>query len=219
MDKFKKKLEKIENKKSNKTKKIIDDDDDDENKNNIANKMLIVNSFNYFDKNKEKYNNKFDKVNYISIDSNKKDLEHDIMYFYDSDFKELFKSRFERIGIFDKISGIWIWGWAVSHFKKNETNIIRKILHYGTELDPDSIFLKTELTTSRFKITNRVQLDLHCAIASYLSKKPIIFKYNLFNLHRLIDNKYLDILNPDYTINNDKNFELEYYIFILDDNN
>lgn len=217
MDKFKEKLEKIENKKSNKTKNIIDDNNDDNNKNNIINKMLIVDSFNYFDKNQDKYNNKFDKVNYISIDSNIKDLDHDVMHFYDSNFKELFKSKFERIGIFDKVSGIWIWGWSVSHFKKNETNIIRKILHYGTELNQDSIFLKTELTTSRFKISNRVQLDLHCAIASYLSKKPIVFKYNLFNLYKFIDDKYLDILNPDYTIINEQNFELVYYIFILDD--
>jgi len=210
MDKFKSKLEKIENKKDN-------DDKSNEDEININDMTLIKNSFDYYDKNQEKIKNKFDKVNYISLQSTNKDLEHNIMIFYDSNFKELFRSRIEKIGIYDKLSSIWSWAWAVGYFKKNETNIIRKILMYGTELDPNSRFLKMELVTSRFKISNIAQLDMHCAIASYLSKKPNIFKYNIFSSPKIIDNKYVDILNPDYSHKNDQNFELTYYNFLLDE--
>jgi hypothetical protein len=221
MDKF---IKKINNNKNNKN----DNNESNDNENIDDNKLnkplvdinditLIKNSFEYYDKNNEKIGNKFDKVNYISFEFNQKDLEHDVIIFYDSKLKELFRSRTEKIGIFDKISKIWTWAWAVSSFKKNETNIVRKILQYGTELDPSTIFLKTELITSRFRISNKIQLDMHCAIASYLSKKKQLYKYTIFNLLKLIDNKYIDILNPDYSKNEDVNFELEYYVFLLDD--
>ncbi len=218
MDKFKKKYDTKKDKDIDST----DSDDlekQDEESNNLNNTdiSLIRNAFDYYDKNQEKIKNKFDNVNYISLETTDKDLEHNIIVFYDSNLKELFKSRVEKIGIFDKVSGIWSWAWSVAYFKKNETNIIRKILYYGTELDPKSRFLKTELVTSRFQISNVAQLDMHCAIASYLSKKPIIFKYNIFSSPKIIDNKYVDILNPDYSNKTDENFELVYYNFLLDD--
>ena len=215
MDKFKAKLEKTE--------KDISGDKSDKNYEyntsalNINDVTLINNAFEYYDINQEKIKDKFNNVNYISVEPTNKDLEHNIIYFYDSDFKELFKSRIEKIGIYDKMSGIWSWAWAVAYFLKNETNIIRKILLYGTELDPKSRFLKTELVTSRFKISNITQLDMHCAIASYLSKKPIIFKYKIFSSPKIIDGKYVDIVNPDFSKKNDQSFELVYYNFLLDE--
>ncbi len=214
MDKFKAKLDKKE---SSKDTHSEDDESTPKSSLNINDITLIRNAFDYYDKNQEKIKNKFEKVNYISLESTDKDLEHNVIVFYDSSFNELFKSRTEKIGIYDKMSGIWSWAWAVAYFKKNETNIIRKILLYGTELDPNSRFLKTELITSRFKISNIAQLDMHCAIASYLSKKPTIFKYNIFSSPKIIDNKYVDILHPDYSKKNDENFELTYYNFLLDD--
>ena len=57
---------------------------------------------------------------------------------------------------------------------KNQINLIKKVLNYGINLDNDSIFLKSELITSRFKIVNSLQLDMHLAIASYISKEPFV---------------------------------------------
>ena len=217
MDKFKAKLDKTEKEISEDTDTTESKDEYNTNSLNNNDVTLIRNAFEYYDVNQEKIKDKFNNVTYISIELTDKDLEHNIIYFYDADFKQLFKSRLEKIGIFDKTSGIWSWAWAIAYFKKNETNIIRKILLYGTELDPTSRFLKTELITSRFKISNITQLDMHCAIASYLSKKPIIFKYKIFSSPKIIDNKYVNIVNPDYSKKNDENFELEFYNFLLDE--
>jgi hypothetical protein len=217
MDKFKAKLEKANKDKSKEEDINTEDESISNQKLNINDITLIRNAFDYYDKHQEKIKNKFDNVNYISLEITDKDLEHNVMIFYDSEFKELFKSRIEKIGIYDKFSNIWSWAWAVAYFKKNETNIIRKILFYGTELDPTSRFLKTELVTSRFKISNIAQLDMHCAIASYLSKKTQIFKYSISSTPKIIDNKYLDIINQDYSTKNDEKFELVYYHFLLDE--
>ena len=180
---------------------------------------LILNSFEYYDKNNQKIKDKFINVKYISLEMKSNDLEHNNIIFYDKDLNELFKSRFERIGIYENKSQIWSWAWTISYFEKNETNIIRKILFYGTELNSaKSSFLKSELITSRFRITNKTQLDIHCAIASYLSKKPYTYSYKVFSNYELIDNKYLNILEPKYSYTKDEedNYELTYYIFLLD---
>ena len=94
---------------------------------------LILNSFEYYDKNNQKIKDKFINVKYISLEMKSNDLEHNNIIFYDKDLNELFKSRFERIGIYENKSQIWSWAWTISYFEKNETNIIRKILFYGTE--------------------------------------------------------------------------------------
>ena len=199
-----------------------DDNDNEIKESNIIENTdinLILNSFEYYDKNNEKIKDKFIDVKYISLDMKYNDLQHNNIIFYDKDLKELFKSRFERIGIYENKSQIWSWAWTISYFEKNETNIIRKILFYGIELDSaKSSFLKSELITSRFRITNKTQLDIHCAIASYLSKKPHIFSYKVFSNYELIDNKYLNILEPKYTYTKEEeeNYELTYYIFLLD---
>ena len=105
---------------------------------------LILNSFEYYDKNNDKNKNKLINVKYISIEMSENDLEYNNMIFYDSNRKEIYKSRFERIGLFEHKTQIWSWAWTLSYLKKNETNIIRKILFYGTELDSTkSSFLKT----------------------------------------------------------------------------
>lgn len=170
---------------------------------------LIKNALEYYDKNKDKYHNKFKDVKYISTEVSDKDTEQTVKYFYDENFKLLFKSRCEYIGIYDEKYNIWSWAWSISFLKKNETNIIRKVLTYGTELDPKSSFLKSELILSRFKISNKIQLDIHLAIVSYLAKKTLIFPQNYST--KIIDNKYIDITDKESSIS-------KLYLFLLDDN-
>ena len=178
--------------------------------------ILIKDALEYYDKACEKNKDKFVKINYISIDKKDKDLEHSVITLYDVNLKEISKHKFESIGVYDIKSQIWTWAWAIPILNKNQTNIIRKILTYGSELDNSSLSLKLELVTSRFTILNKTQLDIHCAIASYLSKKPNILSYRVFGSAKIIDNKYIDILNPNLESKNINNYDLMYYIFLLD---
>ena len=180
------------------------------------NMTIITDALEYYDKFQEKYRDNYLNINYISLEITDKDLEHNIIIFYDSELKEIFRSRYERIGMLDLKSHIWTWAWARADLKKNETNIVRKILFYGTELDPITNYLKTELITSRFKITNKTQLDIFCAISAYLSKRPKIFKYKIYGNPKIINNKYVDIINADITTKTDDTYELINYIFLLD---
>ena len=195
------------------------EDDYTDNNDNIEitqNMGIITDALEYYDKYHEKYRDIYLHINYISFELSKKDLEPNIIILYDSELKEIFRSRFERIGILDLKSQIWTWAWARSDLQKNETTIIRKILFYGTELNPDINYLKTELITSRFKITNKIQLDIFCAISAYLSKKPKIFKYKIYGNTKIINKKFIDIINPDISIKTENIYEVISYIFLLD---
>ncbi len=60
---------------------------------------------------------------------------------------------------------------------KNKSMISRSILNYGLDLESsESLFLKAELITSRFKISDHTQLDIHSAISYYISRVASIYK-------------------------------------------
>ena len=161
----------------------------------MENRDLIINSLRYYDKNKESYTKLFNKAKYYSYTISENDLEHNIITFYDKNKKEIFKSRYEFIGIYNPSVSIWIWGWAIPNLMKNQINLIKKVLNYGINLDRDSVFLKSELITSRFKIMNELQLDIHLAIASYISKQPCVIPIidNQTTVFEHDDKKILDI--------------------------
>lgn len=142
-------------------------------------KYLVKHSLEYYDKNCEKYERILSKIEYYELLENESDLERNIIIFYDKDKKEIFRSRYETLGLYDDTSKTWIWAWSIPYFKKNSVYMSRKILNYGLdiEISDENKFLKTELVTSRFRISNHIQLDIHVSIASYLSKIPMI--YNL----------------------------------------
>lgn len=173
---------------------------------------LISRSLEYYDSNNEKYKDKFEHVRYTKFKFSNIDIEYSMIYLYDDNKKEIYKSRIELIGVFLTNSNIWTWGWAIPTLQKNLTTIIRKIWNYGAELNNELNYLKMELITSRFKISDVIQLDMHISIAAYLSKKPLIYKYY----------KYINIDNfnndTDVFIDNQKTSDQYniYYIFLLD---
>ena len=139
-------------------------------------KDLVMNALKYYDTNNEKYSKIFDKIKYYSIIFSHKDngIEHNKIVFYDQEKKEIFKSRYEMLGIYHLKFKLWIWAWSIAILKKNEILLSKKILNYGIDLDKDFSFLKSELITSRFKISDEMQLDIHASIASYIAKNPMI---------------------------------------------
>lgn len=174
--------------------------------------IIVSDALQYYDKNFEEYEYLFKDIKYVSFETKENDTEHNIIYFYDKNKKEVCKSQYEIIGTYNKTSNIWMWAWSNPEFSKNSVYISKKILNYGIDLDKESKYLKTELIFGRFRISNTVQLDMHLALASYLSKIPVIFKYNAVADPKIHDHNKIELTNdpkPD-------DFYVTYYLFILD---
>lgn len=163
---------------------------------------IIKDALEYYDRNTELYEHKFDDGIFLKFIKKTADTEHNIMEMYDKDKKLIYQSRYEMLGILT--DDIWEWAWARPLLRKNTTNIIRKIFNYGAELDPEEFLIKTELITSRFKITSYVQIDMHIALASYLSKKPLIYKHYFY-----------ESTDEYYKIIHDKE-SVVFFMFLLD---
>ena len=136
---------------------------------------LVSDALEYYDSNSEKYEPFFKNVKSVKFEEAKSDLDYYEIIFYDSNGSVTGKSRYENIGVYSQKGKVWTWAWSISSFSKRTTTIIRKVLNYGFDIDSSKIFLKNELITSRFRISDKTQLDIHIAIASYLSKQPSIF--------------------------------------------
>ncbi len=177
---------------------------------------IIINSLNYYDTNYEKYDKLIESIVYIKFIRKNNDLEHNVLIFYDKNKKEIFQSKYEIIGIYNKSYNLWVWAWAMPKLKKNLSYISRKILTYGLDLDYDKNYIKSELITSRFKITNQTQLDIHISIASYLAKIPMIYKFvsNPYNTEDPNSDNMIKIIDENNEFDTDLN--VNYYLFILD---
>ena len=139
---------------------------------------LVSNALRYYDENQEKYMRHFRKVAYVSFFHRKSDMSRDIVYMYDKNGTELYRFHYEVIGIYSNEAKTWQWAWSRSKLPKKTTETSRGLLSYAFDLDHEKApFLKTELLTSRFRITHPTQIDIHVGLASYLSKKPVIFPY------------------------------------------
>ena len=141
---------------------------------------FITDALEYYDNNNDKYEELLKKVTYVELKKHTGEMNNDEMILYDKDKKVILTSRYELIGIYENLSKTWIWAWSMPSLPSKSTKLSKKILYYGTELGPEYTFLKAELVTSRFQITNEIQMDMHIAISSYLSKQPLIFKYYLY---------------------------------------
>ena len=137
---------------------------------------IIKNALEYYDKNKDKYENFFKKCKYFKKRDRADNENLDEILFLDKDKKVIHKSQYEILGSFDTDLMLWSWGWSNPRLYKKNTYLISKILNYGINLSPEDIFLKSELITSKFKISSRVQLDMHAALATYLSKKEFLLE-------------------------------------------
>jgi len=176
---------------------------------------LVVNALEYYDKNNEKYKDFLKSIKYIKFKVEENDLEHNKIIMFDKNKKEIFTSRYEVIGLYSSVSNMWIWGWSLPQYKKNTTTIVRKLWNYGAELDVNSHFLKRELITSRFRISDPIQLEIHTAIATYLSKKPLIYKHTI-KYDTVKDEDFVPVLDQNINKYNETSDYNTYYMFILD---
>lgn len=190
----------------------------------MDNITFVTTSLKYLDENNEKYEGILKYAKFIKYILAENDMTNNIVVFYDKNKKEIFKSRYEIIGLYNTDVNTWTWSWAIPTFKKNNTGTARKLLNYGLMLDPSVKYLKTELITSRFRVADLVQLDIHIAIASYISKNPFVYKYGMArysvsadgnreisDIRKSIDNEGFILINP-----NTEDTLFVYYIFLLD---
>lgn len=189
--------------------------------------ILVKEALEYFDSNQYNQDSIIKRLKYIKFVDSEKDFEHNQILLYDDEFNKLEKAKYEYIGSYDSTTMIWSWAWAIPSMKKKNTTIIRKILNYGVELEPTNNFLKTELITSRFRVTNKIQLDIYSAIVSYLSKKPRIIKIKVYLNVKVIEDidditdktVFIDVTEPlinKNTTSEDQYRYTEYYLFLLD---
>jgi hypothetical protein len=163
--------------------------------------VIIKDALEQYDNNNDKYSKFIDKIFSIKIDN----YENKI-YFYDNKDKLKLSSSFEILGVYNNNN--WFWSWGIVFLDKTKTNIAKKLLNYGIELSIyDNNFLKTELITSIFEISNKIELDIHIALASYLSKQPFIFKINSYE--QLAD-------TYTYMINDKKEDDYRYNYFNME---
>jgi hypothetical protein len=170
--------------------------------NNNLNTLIPV-SLEYYDNNNQEYLEFKKKIVKTETINNDKDMEKSKIIFYDKNNKKLLESEYEIAGIFYKKYNTWIWGWALPNINKNLIMISRKLLNYALDIDlkqSDQFkFIKTELITSRSKITSQLQLDIYLSLISYLSKKKFIYKRRFF-------------------LNNEENDNyIDYYFFIMNE--
>ncbi len=179
---------------------------------------IVSQSLEYYDKNIYKNKDFFNKINFINII--KEQYQHNIIEFYDSNKKLIKKSKYEILGVYNSTGNIWTWGWSIAMLNKNLVNTSKRIFNYGFDLDESNIFLKNELITSRFKISNKIQLDIHVSIGAYLSKKEMIFSYKIYDDNE-INKNIITKINDDTELFNikkdyDNNSYNEYYLILLD---
>jgi len=178
---------------------------------------IIKNALEHYDNNRDKYDDFLKQIKYTRLDKTyTKDIERPIIHFYDKDKKEIFMSRYEEIGVYSGSSKIWAWSWAIPDATKNVTYLARKILNYGLDIERegdlvDNLFLRTELITSRFRIDNIIQLDIHVAISSYITKMPMIIPCVISDDLETTYDKYMYPDDISVTLPNNIMF-----IFILD---
>jgi hypothetical protein len=144
---------------------------------------LIPLALNYYDVINKKNEGRFNRVKYVRFHKNPHDKnKRDTIAMFNENQELIEEYDYEVLGMvnFNSIDFIyWTWSWAIPDFKKKITETSRNMLQYGWELEPSLMyFLKTELSNSRFRITNPVQIDIHVALGAYLSKASIIYRFD-----------------------------------------
>ena len=140
------------------------------------------------------------------------ELEDDKIYFYDNNNKLIIKSSFQIFGRYFSNNNLWIWAWAIPRFKKKWYHLSRYLLLHGLDLNPnDNFHLKLELINSRFKISDQIQLDIHLAIASHISKQYCILQQSL-PITQNIELIETSVFNYTPVISNDNHFITYYFL-------
>lgn len=178
--------------------------------------MQISDALEYFDKNNEVYNKIAKKIKYIQMDQNKTKTDGLYLAFYDNKKKFLFSSRVEILAKYYTQNNLWVWGWALPNVNYAHITLIKKLLLYGIDISSASrqyiAEIKNELVTSRTYIKNPTQIEIHCALACYLAKQPMM--YEIDDIPDF-DNDELHEITSSFLTKDDKSIMYQLFLFIV----
>jgi hypothetical protein len=166
---------------------------------NTANTNLVKNALEYYDAHFSENMKLFHRIAKApSFDDKPSDLAEPRMSLYDKNDKLILSASYQLLGVYYNSYNLFIWSWALPNIDKNQILLSKKILNYALNMSNDDLLLniiKTQLITSRIRLS-KLTLDLHIALASYLTKISMIFPQK-----HVIDNK------------DENNYMIYYYAF------
>jgi hypothetical protein len=139
---------------------------------------IVPKAFEYYDRNQENNKKMFENVKNYDFTVVPQDIGRNTIIMLDKNNKKILESTYEVVGVYTPLYKLWVWGWAIPYMKKNTTYKSRQILQYGLDIDHQTeVYMRAELITSRMRVTSDLQIDLHIAMAAYLTKSEMIYKY------------------------------------------
>jgi hypothetical protein len=136
---------------------------------------IVPNALSYYDKVNHNYRPLFRKIgSYRYQTSTDPNIPNNIS-FYDRDNNLLGSSNYQILGVYSRQHRMWAWAWSIPSHSAKTINLSRKLLTYG--LDNEDANIRSELVTSRFAVAHPMNLDIHLAIASYLTRHVMYAAY------------------------------------------
>ena len=192
--------------------------------NQLKNTNVIKNALEYYDNNKKNFKSILKNTTKIKFIVNYTNINNYFIIFLDNDNNEIYKSKYEKIGMYNVKTKIWFWSWIfIVNTDKQLTFTTRKLLKYALDLDyysyDDNMYLKYNLVTGKFITNNYMQIELNTAIASYISKNKYvlelpIYKTNLITKPELNPEHIFDYNYNQSHIIDDNVFEIHYLLLI-----
>ncbi len=131
---------------------------------------IIEDALRYYDYNNIKYSKILKKIKKITLNTNT-----GIFTFIDVDKNVVCNTHIEFLSFFIVKEKIFKWAWSMIGFNKTQIATAKNLLLYGINLSNNENH-KNILINSQLKLSNKIQEDIICALAAYLSKKPMIVK-------------------------------------------
>lgn len=180
---------------------------------------FVTQALEFYDQNREQHDSLFDEIAYFKYIDRDEDLKRNQILMFDRHKKLKYRIPYEVIGVYTNNSHTWTWAWAKTDLKKISIQTSIKVLNYAFDLNPTTVerqMLKSELITSRFRVTNPIQLDIHIAIGAYLSKRQYIFPMVYSGDKQTTDGEHYPRISVEKA---GQNYEVYYLILYFDERN